>query len=422
MKLLQLTQRRFLQVAFPVFTLAGAMMYFALLWALDSEVDEKLAGVRDEVSAYAQGHDTLPVYFQTVANRLEARPISAGEANYSERYSDTVLDNPIEHEVEPFRCIQFPLKVRDQWWEITILHSIVEHEDLMISVAAMVAALFGLLFLIMVWFNRVVSRRVWQPFFIVLDKIRAFRPSSEAPFNLPESGVQEFQELNDTLQTLSQSVRQDFVAVKQFTENASHELQTPLSVIQNKVELLLQHEEMGEEALRQLNIIGQSARRMARLNESLLLLSKIENHQFAEQEAVSFKFLIERKLQWLEDFIADKALTCKLELEAQEVAANPFLAETLVANLITNAVKHNKPGGMLRIRLDRRYFLVENSAEKPPQSPEALITRFARGNGRADGLGLGLAIVDEICQQQKWNIYVRYADSCWTCRIDFPAA
>ena len=247
--------------------------------------------------------------------------------------------------------------------------------------------------------------------------MRGFRLTDHAPLHLSPAPVEEFRELNATLETFAGQVQQDYRAVKQFTENASHELQTPLAVIESKVEMLLQDETLSETQAQQINIIGQSTRRMARLNQSLLLLSKIENNQFSARKPVALKPLLEKKLAWLEDFIAEKRLAVEASLIEKTLQINPFLAETLVTNLLTNAVRHNIEGGFVRVSLGEKRLVVENPAA-PPEGPVANLTaRFARGNSRSDGAGLGPAMVSEICEQQGFALEMKFEQGVFSVRV-----
>jgi signal transduction histidine kinase len=267
--------------------------------------------------------------------------------------------------------------------------------------------------------NQRVSKQVWTPFFATLEKMRLFRVAHAEPLHLADSEVDEFRELNATLASLVERVQNDFHTIKEFTENASHELQTPLAVIQNKVEALLQEESLSEVQMQQLDVIGQSARRMARLNHALLLLFKIGNNQFAERQSVDFKPLTEKKLRWLEDFIEEKNLRSEVVLTDKRVLMNVFLAETLVSNLLTNAVKHNLPGGLIRIHLHDKGLRIENTSPAPQVPAPELVARFARGNPRSEGVGLGLAIVQEICQQSDMHLFTEYAEGQWTAEVLF---
>ena len=421
MKLLHQTQRLFFRGVLPVFMAAGVVSFFTLRWVFDHETDEKLLDMKAEIESYVRVNDTLPVFFQTVFDRWYAEPMPYGSMKNipDPTFSDTTLFNKFENEMEPFRQLRFPVMMRGQMWLMSVSASTVEHHDVVLILVVLLATIFGLLLLVMLWVNRVVSRQVWQPFFETLEKMRRFRLADHTPLTLTPSSVEEIQELNATLENLAHQVRRDYHTVKKFTENASHELQTPLAVIQSKVEVLLQDDTLSEAQVQQINIIGQSTRRMTRLNQSLLLLSKIENHQFLERKSVNLKPLLEKRLAWLEDFIAEKRLGFQTDLAEKTLEMNPFLAETLVTNLLTNAVKHNLKGGLLRVTLNENCLIVENSAAPPEGSVTDLAARFARGNPHSEGVGLGLAIVLEICEQQGFGLEMAFEDDVWRVEVLF---
>ncbi|GAB4490311.1 MAG: HAMP domain-containing sensor histidine kinase [Saprospiraceae bacterium] len=400
---------------------AGVVSFFTLRWVFDHETDEKLSVMKTEIESYVRANDTLPTFFQTVFDRWYAEPMPYGSMGNTPvpTFSDTTFFNKFENETEPFRQLRFPVTIRGQTWLMSVCASTVEHHDLVLILAVLLATVFALLLLVMLWVNRVVSRQVWRPFFETLEKMRRFRLADHAPLKLPPSSVEEIQELNTTLENLAHQVRREYHTVKKFTENASHELQTPLAVVQSKVEILLQDDSLNEAQVQQINIIGQSTRRMTRLNQSLLLLTKIENHQFSERKTVNLKSLLEKKLAWLEDFIAEKRLELQTDLAEKSLEANPFLAETLVTNLLTNAVKHNIADGLLRVILNENNLLVENSAVPPEGSVSDLTARFARGNPRSEGVGLGLAMVVEICEQQGFGLEMEFKDTVWRVRVLF---
>ncbi len=419
-KLLQRTQSLFLQIAAPVFVLAGVAMFFALEWSLQHFDEEKLLHSRQEIETYVRFHDTLPVIFNSIDHRLYAIPQPEGQSPVSS-LSDTSLLNPLENEIEPFLQLTFPVKMRGKNWQVTLLQSSVEHEDIGATVAGLLTILFLLLFGVLLWVNRSVSRRVWQPFFQVLDRMRQFRLADPTPLRLPDSSVTEFHELHRTLEELAEKVQKDFRLVKQFTENASHELQTPLAIIQHKIDVLLQDESLSEVQMQQLDLIAQSARRMARLNQTLLLLVKIENDQFALRERIDWKPLLEKRLRWLEDFFLEKQLVLRTDLRPVTMDMNPLLAETLLTNLLTNAVKHNLPGGTLTIRLSSNELSISNTALPPTISPEKLSGRFVRSTTSTDGLGLGLAIAQEICEKNGFRLKLGFEHGLWTSSVQFTS-
>jgi len=420
-KLLQQTQRLYLMAAAPLFLLAGIAMFFALEWSIKHFDEEKMHNAKHEIETYVFQHDSLPAFFQRIDHRLYASSLPA-EITLPVTLSDTTLLNPLENEMEPFLQLTFPVQIRGQAWRVDLFQSSVEHEDIAGTVAILLVILFVLLFGVLLWVNRSVSQRVWEPFFQVLNQMRQFRLNDPNPLRLPKSSVVEFHELHRTLEDLAEKVQRDFRTVKQFTENASHELQTPLAVIQHKIDALLQDETLSEAQVQQLDLMAQNTRRMARLNQTLLLLVKIENDQFAARERVDMEPLLEKRLRWLEDFLMEKQLVVQTDLTSVSIDINPVLAETLVANLLTNAVKHNLTGGRLAVRLTAANLIISNSAAPPAVAPEKLTERFARGNSSTDGLGLGLAIAQEICEKSGLVLQFDFKNDTWTTTLHFSPA
>jgi signal transduction histidine kinase len=418
MKLLHQTQRLFLWTATPLFVLSGFVMFFSLQWTIRYFAEEQLSGVQQEIEAYVRAHDTLPVYFQSIDNQLYARPIPSN-TTLIPYCGDTLILNPYENEWEPYYCLHFPVRVRGQVHELTLLQSALENEDLAFTVFVLFGALFVTLLGALIWVNRRVSGRVWQPFFNTLDQVHHFRLSDATPLLLNPTSVDEFKELHRSLLELTEKVRQDFRVVQQFSENASHELQTPLAVVQNKLENLLQDGSLTEAHLQQLNQIQQSVRRMARLNKNLLLLTKIENNQFSPTETLDLAALLEKRLDAFDDFIQARSLVVKKSLQSVQMQANGFLVETVFSNLLGNAIKHNQEGGRLEIVLSPQKLRISNSGAAPNMPLERLKQRFVRGNTNTDGQGLGLALVEEICDKYHWRVELGYAAGIWVLDLNF---
>lgn len=417
MKLLQHTQRGYLKLALPVFLLAGLGMYRLLTQAVYDFSDENLRQTKIEIENYVQGHDALPAYFQTSANFMDSRQLPAA---CRERYLDTLLFNAAEGELEPYRRLEFPVLLQGNPYQVTINQSRLEHEELVLLIGLLLVVLFLLLFGLLWWVNRRVAGRVWQPFFATLGELRKFNLAENTPLKLSDTPVDEFRELHGALQTLSARVRADFQAVRQFTENASHELQTPLAVLQNAVNLLLQQEQLTASQARHLEVIGRQTRRVSRLNQSLLLLAKIENDQFAARKPVALDQLIGQKLEGLADVVRAKNLTIETALIPTLVALNADLADILLTNLLGNAIKHNISGGFLRVHLTETGLLLRNACLPPDKPPGDLTSRFARGNAQVAGQGLGLAIVREICAKSNLRLAVRYAEGIWETAVSWP--
>ena len=156
----------------------------------------------------------------------------------------------------------------------------------------------------------------------------------------------------------------DYQSLKRFTEDASHEIQTPLAVIQSKLETLMQYPDLKKDQAELINSAYVYTLRISKLTQTLLLLTKIANDQFPEKKDINMAELIEEKIKMFEDHISEKSLKLNKEINPECILeTNFFLAESLVINLIGNAVKHNVKKGMINIKLDKKHLEISNSGE-----------------------------------------------------------
>ncbi|MBK7409986.1 MAG: hypothetical protein IPL49_20245 [Saprospirales bacterium] len=187
-------------------------------------------------------------------------------------------------------------------------------------------------------------------------------------------------------------------ANKQFTENAAHELQTPLAVIKGHVELLLQSPQMGEAEMEVLDIILKNTNRLAKINSSLILLSKIEHNRFADHEVVDIGAVVEEVLGYYVDLIEMQKLEVRKAFHSKvQYRMSPALAEILISNLLQNATRHNVHNGWIGIELEKNRLIISNPGDPLDGPPEALFGRFERQTEKEESLGLGLSIIKRIC-------------------------
>jgi len=417
MKLLAQTNQQYLLISLVALMVSSVALFLGVRSLFNAYADERLEELEAEIVAYAQTHDTLPVFFQSTSAKLLAHRV---EILPTRSLQDTMLLNELEQEEEPFRQLRFGLSVHGQPYQVDILQSAVETEDIAETVLLLNLALLAAMFLALFWAQKRMSAQLWKPFYETLDRLRGFQLNQQDPMELPETNTDEFAELNTTLERWSEKTRQDYRALKRFTENASHEIQTPLAVIRAKLDTLLQSEGLTKEQLGHLHQTQQAAARLSRLQQNLLLLVKIENYQFQALEMVDVPGLITRKLEQLEDFIEAKNLRVQTELKPLNLPLNPFLAETLIGNLIGNAVKHNiAADGWISIQLNEKSLILRNSGLTPEVPPTELLERFRRSNIQSEGLGLGLAIVKEICEQYEWGLEIGFEDGAWETKVCF---
>ena len=195
-----------------------------------------------------------------------------------------------------------------------------------------------------------------------------------------------------------------FDSQRLFVANASHELRTPLSVIRTELEVTLGDPDADLEELRRMGgVVASATERAQRLVASLLTLARLQavgGGELEVDEPVDLAWLVPGALQAVAAEAEEKGVRVETEVEPATTTGDPRLLERLIGNLVENAIRHNVPGGWLRVTTgqaaDKVWLHVANGGTPIPGDVNALFEPFRRG-GRVRtatrGAGLGLAIV-----------------------------
>jgi signal transduction histidine kinase len=266
--------------------------------------------------------------------------------------------------------------------------------------------------------NRFLLRKLWQPFYETLLSIKQFNLSNKRSLPNHNSNIDEFKELDTAMKEMAGKVLNDYDTLKNFADNASHEMQTPLAIINSKLDILIQDQNLDEKQMKQLQGIYDATGRLSKLNQSLLLLTKIENNQFSVTTAVQLDDLVKEKLFQLEDLVKAKQIDVRINARPTSIQMNDFLADILVNNLLSNAIRHNVQKGTIEITLGPGELTISNS--NPPLGFNAsdIFDRFQKGN-LSSGSGLGLAIVRQICDNYNFIIDYGYKDNMHSFTLRF---
>ncbi len=291
-------------------------------------------------------------------------------------------------------------------------------KDILVGVMIQYAVITAMLAIGVVLTMRFISRKLWQPFDKTLDQLETFNLENGRVPTLPTSDVREFCRLNDSLNQLMGKSLDRYRAQKEFTENASHELQTPLAIFQSKLDLLMQQPGLTEGQAEIIQDLCQMTARISRLNRNLLLLAKIDNEQFATSEDVCLNAFIEEHLPFLES-MADGLHIVKDFQQELTVKANRPLLESLLNNLVVNAVRHNRPGGSITLAVGEGALAVSNTSDEPPLDAAHIFNRFYRPAQQKQGNGLGLAIVKAVCNYHGWAVEYTYNIGVHTFAVTF---
>lgn len=282
---------------------------------------------------------------------------------------------------------------------------------------------FGLITLVLgiaiVLTIRFISRRLWLPFDRTLDAIEAFRLENGVCPRLEKTNINEFDRLNTTLEKMMNGILHSYKLQKEFTENASHELQTPLAVFQSKLDLLMQQPDITEQQADIIQSLYQMNSRLSRLSRNLLLLAKMENGQFGTTEQIDITSLLDELMPYLESLAEGLSITKDYRVPTLPVIANRSLLESLVNNLIVNAVRHNRPQGKIVVTVTDDSLSIANTSDGQALDSSHIFNRFYRTNPGEKGNGLGLAIVKAVCDYHGWHISYCYKDCMHEFKVTF---
>lgn len=406
MKLLKKTNRYFIGVSLIIFCLGGILFYFLFLVIIDDDINNKLYERKDYTIKQLEQSDSLILYQHFSAHMLGIQRIPKITSE-EEVLKDTTIFDKVEKNEMVFRQLTFQRKIKDQPYLIQIRRAIIMHEALVEGVVFLEILLFVSFVLVLTVINNEISKKIWQPFYFALDKITHYKVDLAQSMQLPHTSIDEFNELSAAIEKMSLKIHDEFNIQKEFSENASHEIQTPLAIVRNKLELLLQSN-LGQEQIQLINSAMVALQRLSKLNEALIILSKIENRQFHDVTDIRLEEITDRLLNGLEELIRLKSITIHRDYTASpQVRMNPFLCEILLENLLVNSVKHNLPGGQILITLRPHSMRIANTGDKPSVATEKLFQRFMKSNGQSQSLGLGLSIVKGVCDTYSFRI--RYA-------------
>ena len=321
----------------------------------------------------------------------------------------------------PFQAFTSELPLNEKVYLVTTFVSSTEINHLIIKVFISEAVILLLLLITIILLNRISSGRLWRPFFSTLKKVDEYDINHNPDLKLfLETDTVEFDHLNNELHKLINRVNIAYHHQKQFVENASHEMQTPLAIIRSKLELLINQPNLTEKAATLLGDITEANNRLTQMNRTLLLLAKIENKQFPDTELIDISQLLKQVVNDFQNHYEEQfPLLDIMPQEGVTIIANRLLIEILFSNLIKNAIEHNIPQGKIIIVLNNSSLLVKNTGLIPEIKPSDLFERFKKGSYQSRSTGLGLALVKEICNLYNYTIRYDYKNGWHEVEVTF---
>ncbi len=399
------------------------VFYFNMLNEIKESIDEGLENYKRQIVWRARTDSTLfigktsldEMFFTireiTYLEALGARDVYMDSLMYMQDSDDE------EPELEPVRVLTTAFESDGRFYELKIINSMVEEDDLIEELLWEAVYLYLILVVCIILINNMVLQRLWTPFYHLLHQFKSYRLGSSEKLPEIKTKTKEFNDLQNAVRTLLLHSVETFEQQKQFIGNASHELQTPLAIAVGKLELLLEKSDPDASHTEDIVQILQIVERLIRLNKSLLLLTKIENKQFGDNQMIVVNQVVARGVEELEDIARFREVEISIT-EHSELKAymDPSLANIVIGNLIKNAIFHNTAKGTVRIEISGLSVKICNSGTVEPLDREKIFTRFYKSGSKTAGTGLGLAIVKAICVMYGFTITYSYGDNghCFT--------
>lgn len=418
MSLLTKTILLFLVVALLVFGVGGIITYGLVVEEVQSETDYYLhetfkatvRGIKAGKSIEALDNEKILI------TKLEGN-------NWTDtlsHYKDTIAEHFNLHRMEQHRNLTRIKQIDGTYYRISITDVLIELDDMYEGVVGVLSRLFLYLSISVILGSVLISRWLFKPFVQVLNRLSSFNLKSSQGLQVPQTNTKEFKQLNSFLVKMTDKAQRDYRSLKEFTENASHEMQTPIAVAKGKLELMLESPDLDEERAELIQGAYQAISRLSSIGHSLTLLSKIENQEFTISGKINFSELLSHLILNFRELAELKGISLEADIaENVQLPIEKSLADILVSNLIKNAIQHNQQDGWIKVSLDQQQLSIRNTGSAPTVDPALLFERFKKGNQSGGSLGLGLSIVKKIVEVCDWKVSYQFKEDVHHLQIVF---
>lgn len=412
MKLLNYTTTYFSGILLVLISIWAVVFYFAMFDEIYDSIDDGLDNRKMVLIARASKDPNLmqkpqlDEYLYTI-EKVDFK----NYRGFKDTYTDTLMFMINEEDYEPVRTLESIFRLNNEYYKIKVVTSMVEEDDQIENLLLYTILLYSVLVISILLLNNFFLRKVWKPFYNLMAQLKTFSLEKNQSIKFTPTNIEEFTLLNDSIEKLLQKTQESYEGQKQFIENASHELQTPLAIAINKLEILFEENNLTDHQAEQLQQALDNLERLKRLNRSLLLISKIENDQFQQRQNLDIKSLIEEIISNFSEMASHKNVVLNFSAN-QKVSKNmnPDLAYMLFSNLIKNAISHGNSQTEILMELDEKQFSISNFSESDSLEEEPVFERFQKFNGNTNSTGLGLSISKSIAEKYGFVLNYSYKD------------
>lgn len=388
-----------------IFLMASVAFFYTLHFVQLNQVDEDLKIEEEEILLYVRQYNELPKTFSVDDQLIEFALL---DGPFRKRYFNRTNLKDKKGHIEDFRQLIFGVQADGQWYKVTVSKSLEETDHLIKAILWITSSTILLILLATFIINRFVLKRLWKPFFKTLAAVSEFKVNRAQGIEFPPTTTEEFGQMIDTLQQTTQQAQFEYLSLKTFSENASHEIQTPIAIIQSKLDVLIQDEQLTKKQSTTLQAIYAAIQRLTRLNSSLLLLAKIENKQYEAVESVDLKAKLEERLADFTELWQAQQIEVTSSLHESAFFMNSELADILINNLLSNATRHNYEQGSIHILLTANRLTVSNTSRGGALDKSKLFQRFYKPSQTKEDNGLGLSIISQICDASGLTVHYNF--------------
>ena len=385
------------------FLLSSLVYYFLMNYLILRELDLNLSKIQKRIVGYVNENKAFPL-----GQSLDDLHITY-KLNNQTKITPTfrLIDPSGKPGANPHsvRELNFNIELAHRWYSVIIsknLEGTNSFAKLVIKAAVITILIVIIAFLLV---NRMAFRKLWRPFYSSIAAIESYQLGKKGQIQFPNTNIDEFNFMNTTLKKMSERIEKEYAILKEFIQNASHEMQTPLAIIRSKLDLTIQDQDLSEKQSSNLKSAYTAIKKLSNLNRSLLLLAKIDNNQFSESAHLNLKKKLEDKIVQFQELWNHK-ICINHKLEDSTIYANSYLIDLLLNNLISNAIKHNVQNGNQLIELKSKSLVITNTGLPYALNEARLFKRFYKESTDSEHNGLGLSIVKQICELS--NISISY--------------
>ena len=416
MKLFDKYNRISLIATAVLMAVTGVVYYFTISYILTGQVDNGLLVEENEIFDYVKVNHQLPQVFKSEGLIIRFELVGTGTVN--RQFIDIQYRDDKEKEVESGRGLVSSVKVNGRLYRITIIASKVEAEDLIRLIFMITLSIILSLIVILALINRVVIRKLWKPFYDMLWQVKLFNLTDKNNITGLQTSITEFKDMNQEILAMSASVRHDYDELKRFVEKASHELMTPIAVMNSKLDTLIQTTGLTQKQGEIISDVYNTVAKLTRLNKAMLLLTKIENRLIDDSEQVPIKTVVAATTADFQELFANKGLITKVHLSDVDLKMSKVSLEILLNNLLANAIRHNNYGGEIDIVLDNSGLVIQNTGTPKALDSGEIFQRFHKSAG-SEGSGLGLTLAKQICENYGFTLTYSYIQNKHTFTVGF---